>query len=212
MGPFPHHTPLKQGTRNHFLPRMSCFSFVLGFHSFSFLPPLCILNLVKSVPVLFNVIEIKRVKPCLFIPLNERRDAHRPRCIYQTALTIELSRKMQRFCGTESRHLEFRRSPDLLRQIRRGPGAKSWSQMCAFCDFVPRVIMSELSERTKGLPSEECSSSESVFVGYRQELVRNRKTKYNVNGRDIVIFYHSGNFHAMDQRCYRKYWKNLFII
>ncbi|CAH3120055.1 unnamed protein product [Porites lobata] len=58
--------------------------------------------------------------------------------------------------------------------------------------------MSELSE----LPSEECSSSESVFVGYRQELVRNRKTKYNVNGRDIVIFYLNGNFHAMDQRCY----------
>ena len=55
--------------------------------------------------------------------------------------------------------------------------------------------MSELSE----LPSEECSSSESVFVGYRQELVRKRKTKYNVNGRDIVIFYLNGNFHAMDR-------------
>lgn len=68
--------------------------------------------------------------------------------------------------------------------------------------------MSELSE----LPSEECSSSESVFVGYRQELVRNRKTKYNVNGRDIVIFYLNGNFHAMDQRCYRKYWKSALIF
>ena len=68
--------------------------------------------------------------------------------------------------------------------------------------------MSELSE----LPSEECSSSESVFVGYRQELVRNRKTKYNVNGRDIVIFYLNGNFHAMDQRCYRKYWKSTLIF
>ena len=88
MGPFPHHKPLKKGTRNHFLPRMSCFSFVLSFHSFSFLPPLCILNLIKSVRVLFNVLEIKRVKPYLFIPLNERRDAHRPRCIYQTALMV----------------------------------------------------------------------------------------------------------------------------
>lgn len=68
--------------------------------------------------------------------------------------------------------------------------------------------MSELSE----LPSEECSSSESVFVGYRQELVRNRKTKYNVNGRDIVIFYLNGNFHAMDQRCYRKHWKSALIF
>lgn len=88
MGPFHHHTPLKQGTRNHFLPRMSCFSFVFSFHSFSFLPPLCILNLVKSVRVLLNVLEIKRVKPYLFIPLNERKDAHSPRCIYQTALTV----------------------------------------------------------------------------------------------------------------------------
>lgn len=115
---------------------------------------------------------------------------------------------MQRFCGTESRHLELRRSPDLLRQPRRGPGAKSWSHV--FCDFVPRFIMSELSERTETLPNEECSSSKSVFVGYRQELVRNKKTKYNVNGRDIVIFYHNRNFHAMDQRCYRKYWKSVF--
>lgn len=82
-------------------------------------------------------------------------------------------------------------------------------QKCVFCDFAPlSSVMSELSE----LPSEERSSSESVFVGYSQELVRNRKTKYNVNGRDIVIFYLNGNFHAMDQRCYRKYWKSALIL
>ena len=188
---------------------MSCFSFVLSFHSFSFLPPLCILNLVKSVLVLFNVLEIKRVKPYL----NERRDAHRPRCIYQTALTVpNYLGKCSDFAVRRAAILNFvDRQTSSVRQ--EGGLVQNHGVRCVhfICEFVPRFIMSELSERTKRLPSEECSSSESVFVGYRQELMRNRKTKYNVNGRDIVIFYHNGNFHAMDQRCYRKYWKSALI-
>ena len=148
----------------------------------------------------FNVLEIKRVKPYLFIPLNERRDAHRPRCIYQTVPNY--LGNCSNFAVRRAAILNFLDHQSSPVRQEGGPGAKSWSQA-----FYAKIyfIMSELSERTKRLPSEECSSSESVFVGYRQELVRNRKTKYNVNGRDIVIFYHNGNFHAMDQLCYRKF-------
>ena len=44
-----------------------------------------------------------------------------------------------------------------------------------------------------------------VFVGNRLDFVEKQKVKCSVNGRDIVVFYHSQHFYAMDQHCYRKY-------
>ena len=48
------------------------------------------------------------------------------------------------------------------------------------------------------------SPAVSSFVCSKQELVEKRKIRCNVNGREIVIFYHNRDFYAMDQRCYRK--------
>jgi len=42
----------------------------------------------------------------------------------------------------------------------------------------------------------------SSFVCSKQELVEKRKIRCNVNGREIVTFYHNRDFYAMDQRCY----------
>ena len=64
-------------------------------------------------------------------------------------------------------------------------------------------MMSESSETTERLPEEDCNRTVSVFIGRKQELMEKKKKKCNVNGRDIVIFYHNGAFYAMDQRCYR---------
>ena len=61
-----------------------------------------------------------------------------------------------------------------------------------------------MRERSDMSDDQECGDTLSVFVGSKQELVEKAKKRCDVNGRDIVIFYHNRNFYAMDQRCYRK--------
>ena len=66
--------------------------------------------------------------------------------------------------------------------------------------------MLEPSDTADDSPETEFSpAAASVFICNKQELVEKRKLKCNVNGRDIVIFYHNETFFAMDQRCYRKF-------
>ena len=64
--------------------------------------------------------------------------------------------------------------------------------------------MSGPSETTDSPTEANSSPSISVCVGSRQEVIEKRKMRCNVNGRDVVIFYHNKTFYAMDQRCYRK--------
>ena len=63
--------------------------------------------------------------------------------------------------------------------------------------------MSELSKTTE-IPPEEHGLTSPVSVGIKQDFVEKQKVKCNVNGRDIVVFYHNQQFYAMDQLCYRK--------
>lgn len=65
--------------------------------------------------------------------------------------------------------------------------------------------MSEISDEAGSLPKAEYHPISPVFVGSKQEFVEKQKVKCNVNGRDIVVFYHNQHFYAMDQHCYRKY-------
>jgi len=68
-------------------------------------------------------------------------------------------------------------------------------------------MMSELSKTTE-IPQEEHEEEHGltspVFVGIKQDFMAKQKVKCNVNGRDIVVFYHNQQFYAMDQHCYRK--------
>lgn len=61
--------------------------------------------------------------------------------------------------------------------------------------------MAELSKSTE-IPQEEQGLASPIFVGIKQDIVEKQKVKYNVNGRDIVVFYHNQKFYAMDQHCY----------
>lgn len=63
--------------------------------------------------------------------------------------------------------------------------------------------MAELSKSTE-IPQEEQGLPSPIFVGIKQDIVEKQKVKYNVNGRDIVVFYHNQKFYAMDQHCYCK--------
>ncbi|KFO99548.1 Rieske domain-containing protein, partial [Calypte anna] len=43
-----------------------------------------------------------------------------------------------------------------------------------------------------------------VFIGKEDDIKRSQRATARVNGREIVVFYHQGKFHALDSRCYRK--------
>ena len=64
--------------------------------------------------------------------------------------------------------------------------------------------MSELSSWAAEISKEEHGTTSPILVGIKQDFVEKQKVKCNVNGRDIVIFYHNQQFYAMDQHCYRK--------
>lgn len=70
--------------------------------------------------------------------------------------------------------------------------------------FYQKLIMSELSQTADSLPAGEHCPTSPTFVGSKQDFVEKQKVKCNVNGRDIVVFYHNQQFYAMDQHCYRK--------
>ena len=69
--------------------------------------------------------------------------------------------------------------------------------------FLKKLIMSELSKTTE-IPPEEHGLTSPVSVGIKQDFVEKQQVKCNVNGRDIVVFYHNQQFYAMAQLCYRK--------
>ncbi|KAG7481271.1 hypothetical protein MATL_G00064670 [Megalops atlanticus] len=71
-----------------------------------------------------------------------------------------------------------------------------------------------MSDEDKGKETSSSSSSSpatppsaspppsSYFVGKRDDIVKARRVTMFVNGRDILVVYHQGVFHAMDMRCY----------
>ncbi|KFO60542.1 Rieske domain-containing protein, partial [Corvus brachyrhynchos] len=43
-----------------------------------------------------------------------------------------------------------------------------------------------------------------VFIGKEEDIKKSQRITAKVDGREIVVFYHEGKFHALDSRCYRK--------
>lgn len=50
----------------------------------------------------------------------------------------------------------------------------------------------------------EQTESSPVCVGTEVDLQRRERMTAVVHDREVVIFYHKGEYHAMDIRCYRK--------
>jgi nitrite reductase/ring-hydroxylating ferredoxin subunit len=44
----------------------------------------------------------------------------------------------------------------------------------------------------------------SVCVGREDDIKKSARMTAVVHDREVVIFYHKGEYHAMDIRCYRK--------
>lgn len=55
----------------------------------------------------------------------------------------------------------------------------------------------------------EMKEYSSVYVGREEDIKKSERMTAVVHDREVVIFYHKGEYHAMDIRCYRK---SLFFI
>lgn len=53
-------------------------------------------------------------------------------------------------------------------------------------------------------PEEKEYSSVSVCVGREADIKKSKRMTAVVHDREVVIFYHKGEYHAMDIRCYRE--------
>ncbi|NXW75936.1 RFESD protein, partial [Hirundo rustica] len=50
----------------------------------------------------------------------------------------------------------------------------------------------------------EIEPADFIFVGKEEDIKKSQRLTAKINGREIVVFYHKGKFHALDSRCYRK--------
>ncbi|KAL4623184.1 Rieske domain-containing protein-like [Arapaima gigas] len=48
----------------------------------------------------------------------------------------------------------------------------------------------------------DSASPPSYFVGKKEDIIRAKKITKFINGRDVLVLYYNGVFHAMDMRCY----------
>uniref|UniRef100_A0A8B9NIV6 Rieske domain-containing protein n=1 Tax=Accipiter nisus TaxID=211598 RepID=A0A8B9NIV6_9AVES len=43
-----------------------------------------------------------------------------------------------------------------------------------------------------------------ILIGKEDDIKKSQRVTAKVNGREVVVFYHEGKFHAMDSRCYHE--------
>ncbi|XP_009992085.1 PREDICTED: Rieske domain-containing protein [Chaetura pelagica] len=43
-----------------------------------------------------------------------------------------------------------------------------------------------------------------ILIGQEDDIKKSQRLTAKVNGREIVVFYHEGKFHALDSRCYHE--------
>ncbi|KFU86743.1 Rieske domain-containing protein, partial [Chaetura pelagica] len=51
-----------------------------------------------------------------------------------------------------------------------------------------------------------------ILIGQEDDIKKSQRLTAKVNGREIVVFYHEGKFHALDSRCYRADDLQLFLL
>ncbi|KFQ53874.1 Rieske domain-containing protein, partial [Pelecanus crispus] len=51
-----------------------------------------------------------------------------------------------------------------------------------------------------------------ILIGKEDDIKKSGRVTGKVNGREVVVFYHEGKFHAMDSRCYRKLFAHMISM
>lgn len=51
-----------------------------------------------------------------------------------------------------------------------------------------------------------------ILIGKEDDIKKSQRVTAKVDGREVVVFYHEGKFHAMDSRCYRKIFARMISV
>lgn len=73
------------------------------------------------------------------------------------------------------------------------------------------LFLQDINESGVAKPSKRKEVSSPIYVGREDDIKKLKRTTATVHEREVVIFYHSGHFYALDCRCYRKNFKMMCI-
>lgn len=76
---------------------------------------------------------------------------------------------------------------------------------CFISDFlICTVCFKDVDLHSSSAGGAETEPDGLVFIGKEEDIKKSQRITAKVDGREIVVFYHEGKFHALDSRCYRK--------
>ncbi|XP_010199889.1 Rieske domain-containing protein isoform X1 [Colius striatus] len=58
--------------------------------------------------------------------------------------------------------------------------------------------------QSSGTGTAEMEPDGLILLGKEDDIKKSQRITAKVNGREVVVFYHKGKFHAMDSRCYHE--------
>ncbi|XP_039196383.1 Rieske domain-containing protein-like isoform X1 [Crotalus tigris] len=64
------------------------------------------------------------------------------------------------------------------------------------------LLLQDINESGVAKPSKRKEMSSPIYVGREDDIKKLKRTTATVYEREVVIFYHSGHFYALDCRCY----------
>ncbi|KFP31565.1 Rieske domain-containing protein, partial [Colius striatus] len=65
---------------------------------------------------------------------------------------------------------------------------------------------------SSGTGTAEMEPDGLILLGKEDDIKKSQRITAKVNGREVVVFYHKGKFHAMDSRCYRKIFVHMISM
>ncbi|NXM91845.1 RFESD protein, partial [Oenanthe oenanthe] len=60
----------------------------------------------------------------------------------------------------------------------------------------------DVESHTSSTGGAETEPDGLIFIGKEEDIKKSQRITAKINGREIVVFYHEGKFHALDSRCY----------
>uniref|UniRef100_A0A663F0R9 Rieske domain-containing protein n=1 Tax=Aquila chrysaetos chrysaetos TaxID=223781 RepID=A0A663F0R9_AQUCH len=68
----------------------------------------------------------------------------------------------------------------------------------------PRCCAKDVDLCSSSTGTVEMEPDGLILIGKEDDIKKSRRVTAKVNGREVVVFYHEGKFHAMDSRCYHE--------
>ncbi|XP_064592053.1 Rieske domain-containing protein isoform X2 [Zonotrichia leucophrys gambelii] len=86
-------------------------------------------------------------------------------------------------------------------------------EVTMLCNRLASVFLGPQNENDKYMDVDSHSSNTGgaemhpdglIFIGKEDDIKKSQRITPKIDGREIVVFYHEGKFHALDSRCYHE--------